>query len=117
MKNTNNLTHREEINLHEAVQKSFPKILIKDLTEYERICPVCNGLGMRIEDNIMEQSLIVLKLVGNIIFHTSIKHFHFVGVVLMEYRDYVLIVDSLIRIRDMCIVIVKDRRKLMKKRE
>lgn len=48
----NNLTHREEINLHEAVQKSFPKILIKDLTEHERICPVCNGLGMRIEDNI-----------------------------------------------------------------
>ena len=47
-----NLTRREEINLHEAVQKSFPKILIKDLTEHERICPVCNGLGMRIEDNI-----------------------------------------------------------------
>ena len=47
-----NLTRREEINLHEAVQKSFPKILIKDLTEYERICPVCNGLGMRIADNI-----------------------------------------------------------------
>ena len=38
-----NLTRREEINLHEAVQKSFPKILIKDLTEHERICPVCNG--------------------------------------------------------------------------
>ncbi len=48
----NNLTHREEINLHEVVQKSFPKILIKDLTEHERICPVCNGLGMRIEDNV-----------------------------------------------------------------
>lgn len=48
----NNLTHREEVNLHEAIQKSFPKILIKDLTEYERICPVCNGLGMRIENNI-----------------------------------------------------------------
>ena len=47
-----NLTRREEINLHEAVQKSFPKILIKDLTEHERICPVCNGLGMRIEDNV-----------------------------------------------------------------
>ena len=47
-----NLTHREEVNLHEAVQKLFPKILIKDLTEHERICPVCNGLGMRIEDNI-----------------------------------------------------------------
>lgn len=48
----NNLTHREEINLHEAIQKTFPKILIKDLTEHERICPVCNGLGMKIEDNI-----------------------------------------------------------------
>ena len=47
-----NLTRREEVNLHEAIQKSFPKILIKDLTEHERICPVCNGLGMRIEDNI-----------------------------------------------------------------
>lgn len=47
-----NPTHREEINLYEAIQKSFPKILIKDLTEHERICPVCNGLGMRIENNI-----------------------------------------------------------------
>lgn len=43
---------REEVNLHEVIQKSFPQILIKDLAEYERICPVCNGLGMRIEDNI-----------------------------------------------------------------
>lgn len=47
-----NLTRREEINLHEAIQKSFPKILIKDLAEHERICPICNGLGMRIEDNV-----------------------------------------------------------------
>lgn len=47
-----NLTHREEVNLHEVIQKSFPKILIKDLTEHERICPVCNGLGMRIADNV-----------------------------------------------------------------
>lgn len=47
-----NLTRREEVNLYEAIQKSFPKILIKDLTEHERICPVCNGLGMRIEDNV-----------------------------------------------------------------
>lgn len=47
-----NPTHREEINLYEAIQKTFPKILIKDLTEHERICPVCNGLGMRIENNI-----------------------------------------------------------------
>ena len=47
-----NPIHREEVNLYEAIQKSFPKILIKDLTEHERICPVCNGLGMRIENNI-----------------------------------------------------------------
>lgn len=47
-----NLTRREEVNLHEAIQKSFPKILIKDLTEHERICPVCNGLGMIIGNNI-----------------------------------------------------------------
>ncbi|RHO79983.1 hypothetical protein DW058_17490, partial [Clostridiaceae bacterium AF42-6] len=52
MKNMDNLTRREEINLHEVVQKSFPKILIKDLTEHERICPVCNGLGMIIKDNV-----------------------------------------------------------------
>lgn len=25
-----NLTRREEVNLHEAIQKSFPKILIKE---------------------------------------------------------------------------------------
>ena len=45
------LTRRKEVNFHEVIQKSFPKILIKYLTEHERICPVCNGLGMRIEDN------------------------------------------------------------------
>lgn len=43
---------RVEINLYDTVQKLFPKTLIKDLTEHERICPVCNGLGMKIEDNI-----------------------------------------------------------------
>lgn len=47
-----NLTRREEVNLYEAIQKSFPKIIIKDLTEHERICPVCNGLGIKIEDNV-----------------------------------------------------------------
>ena len=65
----------------------------------------------------MESKAIVLKLVGNIIFHTSIKYFHFVRVVLMEYRVYVLIVDSLIKIRLIYIATVKDRRKLTKKRE
>ena len=47
-----NLVHREEINLYDVIKKSFPDVLIKDLTENERICPVCNGFGMRIEDNI-----------------------------------------------------------------
>lgn len=42
----------ETVDLYKTIQKSFPKILIKDLTEHERICPVCNGLGMRIEDNV-----------------------------------------------------------------
>lgn len=46
------LTRREEVDLYETMRNSFPKILIKDLAEHERICPVCNGLGMRIEDNI-----------------------------------------------------------------
>lgn len=45
-------TKRVEINLYDTVQKMFPKTLIKDLTEHERICPVCNGLGMRIENNV-----------------------------------------------------------------
>lgn len=52
MKNMEHLTRREKINLYETIRNSFPKILIKDLAEHERICPVCNGLGMRIEDNI-----------------------------------------------------------------
>ena len=46
------VTRREEVNLYEAVQKSFPQILIKDLSQNERICPVCNGLGMKIDDNV-----------------------------------------------------------------
>lgn len=46
------VTRHEEIDLYETVQKSFPQILIKDLSPNERICPVCNGLGMRIVDNI-----------------------------------------------------------------
>ena len=51
-KNMEYLTRREEVDLYETIRNSFPKILIKDLAEHERICPVCNGLGMRIEDNI-----------------------------------------------------------------
>ena len=101
-----NLTHREEVNLYEAIQKSFPKILIKDLTEHERICPVCNGLGMRIEDN-------VYGIKGD----TSEVGRRELRVVLMECRDCVLIVDNHIIIKDICIVTAKDRRKLTKKRE
>lgn len=48
---TKRLTKREEINTYEAMKKAFPKILVKDLTKNERICPVCNGLGIRVEDN------------------------------------------------------------------
>lgn len=40
------------INIEETVKKMFPKDLIKDLQENERICPTCHGLGMRIENNI-----------------------------------------------------------------
>lgn len=112
-----NLTHREEVNLYETIQKSFPKILIKDLTEYERICPVCNGLGMRIEDNIYGIKGDSSEAGRKYHFHTSIKHFRFVRVVSMEYRVCVLIVDNHIRIKDICIVTAKDRRKLTKKRE
>ena len=43
---------RVEVNLYQEIQKTFPKFLIKDLSKNERICPVCNGLGMRIVDNI-----------------------------------------------------------------
>lgn len=42
----------ETVDLYKTIQESFSKILIKNLTEHERICPVCNGLGMRIEDNV-----------------------------------------------------------------
>lgn len=90
----NNLTRREEVNLHEAIQKSFPKILIKDLTEHERICPVCNGLGMIIETIFMESKVTSPKLRNENPSHINIKHFRFVEVVLMVYRGYVLIVDN-----------------------
>lgn len=43
---------KENINLYETIKKVFPEIIVKDLNEYERICPVCKGLGMVIEDNI-----------------------------------------------------------------
>lgn len=43
---------KENIDVIQTVQKILPKVLIKDLQENERICPVCHGLGMRIVDNI-----------------------------------------------------------------
>lgn len=46
------MIRKRNVNVIEAIQKVFPKILIKDLQENERICPVCYGLGMRIENNI-----------------------------------------------------------------
>lgn len=42
----------ENIDVVETIQKILPKVLIKDLQENERICPVCHGLGVRIVDNI-----------------------------------------------------------------
>lgn len=42
----------KKIHLVKEAKKIFPKYLVKHLSENERICPVCNGLGMRIDDNI-----------------------------------------------------------------
>lgn len=44
--------HREKINLYKTVKKIFPKILIKDLNENERICPECHGLGAKINTRV-----------------------------------------------------------------
>lgn len=46
------MIRRENIDVVETIQKMFPKAFIKDLQENERICPVCHGLGMRIENNV-----------------------------------------------------------------
>lgn len=43
---------RENVDVIETVKKMFPEALIKDLQENERICPVCHGLGIRIENNV-----------------------------------------------------------------
>lgn len=43
---------RETVNIEETVKKMFPKELIKDLQDNERICPTCHGLGMRLENNV-----------------------------------------------------------------
>jgi hypothetical protein len=44
--------HREKINLYKTIKKIFPKILIKDLNENERICPDCHGLGVKINTRV-----------------------------------------------------------------
>lgn len=46
------VAHREKINLYKTVKKIFPKILIKDLDENERICPECHGLGVKINTRV-----------------------------------------------------------------
>lgn len=46
------LPRRVEVNLYQEIRKAFPEILEKDLSENERICPICNGLGMRLANNV-----------------------------------------------------------------
>ena len=43
---------RVEGNLYREIQKTFPEILVKDLSKNERICPVCNGIGMKLTNNV-----------------------------------------------------------------
>lgn len=89
--------HREKINLYKTIKKRFPKILIKDLNENERICPDCHGLGVKINTRVfgvgdsLEATLTELKL------------FHCVHIVLMVCKKYVSIAVNLIKV----IVIVK----------
>ena len=46
------LPRRVEVNLYQEIRKAFPEILVKDLSANERICPVCNGIGMRVQNNV-----------------------------------------------------------------
>lgn len=46
------MTNKVFIPIVKTVQKILPQYLVKDLQEHERICPVCHGLGIRIEDNV-----------------------------------------------------------------
>jgi len=41
-----------EVDIEKEIKELFPKTLIKDLQDNERVCPECHGLGMRIENNI-----------------------------------------------------------------
>ena len=43
---------KKTINIEETIKKMFPRELIKDLQDDERICTTCRGLGMRIENNV-----------------------------------------------------------------
>lgn len=46
------ITKKIFIPMVKTVQKIMPRYLVKDLQENERICPVCHGLGVTIENNI-----------------------------------------------------------------
>lgn len=39
---------RKFVNVEEQVEKILPKNLIKDLDDNERICPVCDGIGIQV---------------------------------------------------------------------
>ena len=41
-----------EVDIDKEIKELFPKTLIKDLQDNERVCPECHGLGMKIENNI-----------------------------------------------------------------
>lgn len=48
----NSATKKVLVDIKNTVKKILPQYLVKDLQKNERICPVCYGLGMRIENNI-----------------------------------------------------------------
>ena len=46
------MIHKKIVNTYAAITSVFPAELEKDLSDNERICPTCHGLGMVVEDNI-----------------------------------------------------------------
>ena len=42
----------EKVNTYQVVSKILPPYLVKNLTENERICPECNGSGLKVNDNL-----------------------------------------------------------------
>lgn len=46
------MPRKEYVDLKSILQDKLPSKLEKDLQENERICPVCNGLGVVLEDNV-----------------------------------------------------------------